>query len=140
MQHTATTTVSAPVDHVWRVLADHEGMAEWGPGLSVTLKPATGAEPGGVGAVRTISTPLPLPPIVEEITGFEPGARLAYRARSGVPLKEYGGEVVLRPADGDRTRISYTIFATPRVPVIEGLLIRGIATGLLSALARAATR
>jgi hypothetical protein len=116
-------------------------MAKWGPGLSVELTPASSGEPGGVGAIRRIAAGLPLmPPIVEEITGFEPRARLAYRALSGVPLSGYGGEVVLREADGGRTRISYTIFADQRVPLVEALVVRAISVGLLRALARAASR
>lgn len=137
MRTVATSTIPVPVDRVWQTLSDHEGMSRWAPGLKATLdRPGTG-DPNGVGAVRRLSTPGPAPAIVEEIVGFEPGRRLAYKALSGVPLRGYGGEVVLT-ADGDRTRIDYAIDIEPRVPVVEGIAATVIARTLLTLLTRAA--
>ena len=72
MQSTVHATVSAPIDAVWEVLADHEGLSNWAPGISATLTSAGAADRNGVGAVRRIKGPLPMPAIVEEVTGSSP--------------------------------------------------------------------
>jgi uncharacterized protein YndB with AHSA1/START domain len=136
VQSTVTKTVNAPIERVWTVLADHEGMSSWAPGLRASLTTDGTPERNGVGAVRRLDAPGPMPAIVEEITGFEPQRRLAYRALAGVPLKNYAGEVVLT-AQGSGTRIDYTVSADQRLPVVEQVLVRLIATGLLNALGRA---
>ncbi|WP_322937441.1 SRPBCC family protein [Nocardioides bizhenqiangii] len=136
MQSTVRTTVSDPIDAVWKVLADHEGLSDWGPGISASLTTPGRAEPNGVGAVRRISTPLPAPAIVEEVTTFEPGRRLSYKALSGVPLRNYRCDVVLEEAGGG-TAISYTVLADQRVPLVEKALTKVIAAGLLNGLVRA---
>ncbi|MCX6402078.1 MAG: SRPBCC family protein [Propionibacteriales bacterium] len=135
MRATATTVVKKPVDHVWSVLADHEGMANWGPGMKVTLDNPGSPTPGGVGTVRRISAPGPMPAIVEEITVFEPGKRLGYKALSGVPFKNYHGEVVLSPVAGG-TKIDYSVSLD--LPVIGVLPATAVAQTLMRLLARAA--
>lgn len=139
MHSTVTKTVSAPIDRVWALLADHEGMSGWAPGLSVRLTSTGSPDRNGLGAVRRISPPGPVPAIVEEITGFEPGRRLSYRAISGVPLKNYTGDVRLSETLAG-TAISYTVGADQRIPFVEKALTRLIATGLLIALVRQTKR
>jgi uncharacterized protein YndB with AHSA1/START domain len=136
---TVTTTVDLAPAQVWKVLADHEGMSGWAPGLRARLVTSGAGDPNGVGAVRSLELPGPAPAIVEEVVAFEPERLLAYRARSGVPFRGYGGEVELRPA-GAGTEIRYTIRADERVPVVDRLAIRGVAKGLLALLVRAARR
>ena len=136
---TATATLDRPIAHAWEVLADHVGMTSWGPGLKVALTKEGSEDPNGVGAVRRISTPLPLPAIVEEVTAFDPERYLAYRALSGVPLRGYRGEVELTDRDG-QTWISYTVHADSRIPVVDGVAVRVLANGLLAAYVRAAKR
>jgi uncharacterized protein YndB with AHSA1/START domain len=136
MQSTVRATVPVPIDRVWSVLVDHEGMSSWAPGISATVTRPGDADPHGVGAVRRISTPLPMPAIVEEVTAFEPRRRLAYKAVAGVPLRNYHGDVELAETGGG-TAISYTIRADQRVPVVEKVLTRVIAAGLLNGLVRA---
>lgn len=136
---TASATVQRPVDHVWEVLTDHEGMSSWGPGLKVTLETPGTIERNGLGAVRRIAAPRPAPAIVEEVVAFEPGSRFGYRAKSGVPFKNYGGEVVLTPA-GTGTRIDYSVTLDPRLPLVEKGAAALVARGLLTALVRASKR
>src|SRR5699024_5388985 len=89
------------------------------------------AERNGVGAQRRLQ-PLPLlPAFVEEVITFEPERRLTYRAVSGIPFRNYVGDVVLRPV-GEGTAISYTISADNRIPGVAAAL----ANGLLFALKR----
>lgn len=136
MRAVATAVVPASPDQVWAALADHEAMSSWGPGVTVSLTKEGSTERNGVGAVRRIAAPGPAPAIVEEITTFEPGSVLGYKALGGVPLKNYAGEVRLTP-DGAGTRIEWTISADQRVPLAEKAAIKTIATVLLRLLVRA---
>lgn len=136
---TATATVERPVDHVWSVLVDHEAMSSWGPGLSVSLETEGTGDRNGLGAVRRISAPGPMPAIVEEVVTFEPSTRFGYRARAGVPFKNYGGTVTLTP-QGTSTRIDYAITLDERVPVLEKAAAALVARVLLTALVRASKR
>lgn len=141
MRATATTVVKKPVDHVWSVLADHEGMASWGPGMKVTLDKEGAPERNGVGAVRRIAAPGPAPAIVEEITVFEPGSRLGYEALSGVPFKNYSGEVVLSPvAEGTKVEYSVSLDAPLGLSPLGFVPAKAVAQTLLLLLARAAKR
>lgn len=135
MRATATATVPAPLARVWAVLADHEGMSKWAPGLKATLVRPGDTERNGVGAQRRIKALPLLPGFVEEVTVFEPERRLSYRAVAGIPLRNYVGDVELRPA-GAGTEISYTVSADNRVPGAAAVL----ANGLLFALKRAVKR
>lgn len=138
MRATSTAVVPVSVQHVWDLLADHEGMSSWGPGLKVTLTHSGTSERNGLGAVRRVAAPGPAPAIVEEIIAFDAPSRLAYRALSGVPFRNYAGDVKLVATQAG-TEISWTISADPRLPVLstlEQLALKGISLGLLTALVR----
>lgn len=135
MQATATATVSAPIARVWAVVSDHEGMAHWAPGMKATLVRHGDFERNGVGAQRKIRALPFLPPFVEEVTAFESDQRMSYRALSGIPFRNYAGDVELRPASGG-TEISYTVRADNRIPAVAAVL----ASGLLFALKRQVNR
>ncbi|MDD7812463.1 SRPBCC family protein [Mycolicibacter sinensis] len=132
MHATATATVAAPAARVWAVLSDYEGMSAWAPGLQITLARPGSPEPNGVGAQRRIKAVPGMAPLVEEIVAFEPDQRLSYRGVSGIPFRNYLGDVVLRPS-GAGTEISYTISADNQLPGVAAVL----AHGLLFALKRA---
>jgi uncharacterized protein YndB with AHSA1/START domain len=134
----ATATLDRPIAKAWAVLSDHVGMSSWGPGLEVELTKTGEPDPNGVGAVRRISTPGPMPAIVEEITAFEPDSFLGYRALSGVPLRDYRGEVKLADHDG-KTFVSYTIHADSRIPLVDQAAVKLLAKTLLGAYVRAAS-
>jgi len=136
MRAVATAVVEAPVEKVWAALADHEAMATWGPGMSVSITTEGAEERNGVGAVRRIKGPGPAPAIVEEITRFETGRALGYKALGGVPFKNYRGDVVLTP-EGAGTRIDWSITADQRLPLVEKVAIKAVATVLLRLLVRA---
>ena len=102
-------------------------MASWGPGMKVVLTTEGTGERNGVGAVRSISAPGPAPAIVEEITRFDVDRALGYKALSGVPFKNYRGEVVLT-AEGSGTRITWTLEADARVPLVEPAALKVVVT------------
>lgn len=139
MHVTSIKTVEQSPEHVWSVLSDHEGMSHWAPGLKASLtKPGT-IDRNGLGAVRRIDGPGPVPPIVEEVVVFEPGRHLGYKALSGVPFRGYVGDVELRPAGGG-TEIRYSITADQRVPLVEKAAIAMVAKTLLTLLVRRAKK
>lgn len=135
MQVTVSKTVPLSPITVWEIVQDHEGMTSWAPGLKATLDRPGAHERNGVGAVRRIAAPGPAPAIVEEITAFEPGRRLGYRALSGVPFKGYRGEILLGPS-GAGTEIRWTLSADQRVPLAEKAAIAVVARTLLTLLVR----
>lgn len=135
MQATATATVSAPVARVWAVLSDHEGMSRWAPGLKATLVRHGDFERNGAGAQRRIKALPLMAPLVEEVTVFKPDQRLSYRGVSGIPFRNYVGDVQLRPSGGG-TEISYSVSADNKLPGVAAVL----ANGLLFALKRQVNR
>lgn len=135
MNVSSTAVVRASIDHAWRILADHEGMSQWGPGLKVTVEKPGATETNGVGAVRKVSAPGPAPAIVEEITAFEAPSLLGYKALSGVPFKDYSGEVRLVATEAG-TEITWTLTAGQRVPLVEKAVLKTVSLGLLNAYVR----
>ncbi|OHU99787.1 SRPBCC family protein [Mycobacterium talmoniae] len=125
MRAQARTTVSAPVTRVWAVLSDHEGMSNWAPGMKASLLRPGAPERNGVGAQRRLQAVPFLPAFVEEITAFEPDRRLSYRAVSGIPLRNYVGDVELR-AVGEGTEITYTVSADNRIPGAAAVLANAL--------------
>lgn len=134
----AVRGVQASVGTAWAVLADHRGMATWAPGMRVTIERPGSPEEGGVGAVRSIETPLAH--IREEITAFEPEHRLAYRALSGIPLPGWASEVEMVPHQGGAV-LRWTVTSTTSLPgadLILGFAARTLLLALSRAIARAA--
>jgi uncharacterized protein YndB with AHSA1/START domain len=136
---TATTTVVRPIESVWAILTDHEGMSNWGPGVTVTIDRPGSPEPNGLGAVRRISTPGPGPAMTEEVVAFEVPNRFGYAARSGVPIPGYQGEVRLTQHEGQGTRIDYTLSSTASFPPVK-LVLAALSQVLLRLFARAAAK
>lgn len=136
MHATATATVAAPASRVWEVLSDYEGMSAWAPGLKITVVRPGAPEPNGVGAQRRIQAVPGMAPLVEEITVFDPGHRLSYRGVSGIPFRNYVGDVVLRP-EGSGTQISYTVSADNGLPGVASVLANVLLFGLKRAVKKA---
>jgi uncharacterized protein YndB with AHSA1/START domain len=128
--------VNKPANTVWQVLADYRGMTTWGPGLSVEMERDGTPIAAGVGAIRVFTAPAVR--IREEITTFEPGRRLAYRALSGRPIPGWAGEVALAERSG-KTTIRWTLTARTALPGTT-LILNLAAQLLLSALVKAVNR
>ena len=138
MRTVATAVVDAPVSRVWDALADHEAMSSWGP-VKVTLDKEGAPDRNGVGAVRRIVAPGPAPAIVEEIVTFEPQQRMGYKALSGVPFRNYAGEVTLTATERG-TRIDWALTIDQRLPGVEKAAATVVAKTLLSRLVKAVKR
>jgi hypothetical protein len=134
--YTFHATAPVPPSIVWGVLADHGGMSRWTPLRRVEMEAGGTPDPNGVGAVRALH--LVGPPIREQVTDFEPERRLGYRLLSGLPARDYTGEVVLEPTGGG-TSIRWTISFRPSVPGAQFPIAAGIRTATRY-LAKEATR
>jgi carbon monoxide dehydrogenase subunit G len=111
--------VARPVEQVWDVLQDHQGMSTWSPGVRVSLERQGQPTANGIGAIRAVRM-LGLT-IREQVTGMDPQERLAYRALSGIPLRDYAGEVFLAP-DPAGTGVTWTLSTSSRLPGTRMLL------------------
>ena len=137
----------APVEAVWEVIADARGHSRWGPWRETTLDREGEPAPDGVGALRRFVAERRMlfrrVVTIEEVTVFEPPYRLGYRLLSGLPLRDYRGEVTLVGVD-EGTRIRWRSEFDGKFPLSGpffkfalGRFIRDVASRLASASARA---
>ena len=118
----AVTPASAEV--VYELLADHSTWISWSPMESVELEQAGDPPPEGVGAIRVnkrgrVSGR-------DQIVELTPGRRFTYASLSGLPVRDYVGEVDLSPAAGGGTEVNWHSSFSPRIPGTGWLLQRGI--------------
>lgn len=105
--------VSAPIETVFDVLADHRSYSAITPLRYSRLEREGDPAPNGVGAVRVLG--LLGPPIREEIVEYVPPTRLVYRMLSGAPVRNYLGTVDLA-SDGPGTRVVWVTSLEPTLP------------------------
>jgi catechol 2,3-dioxygenase-like lactoylglutathione lyase family enzyme/uncharacterized protein YndB with AHSA1/START domain len=129
----AETHVAAPRDVVWKVLTDHEGMAEWSPFREVTLVREGEAERNGVGAVRRMRAPGVA--LEEQVVRWMPPARYDYRLVAGAPIRDHAGCVMLRSV-GDETEVTWIVRLNPIVPGTGPVIRAGLQRGLNAILRR----
>ena len=118
-----TTTVStAPIDAVWKRLADASTWSEWGQWNETSLDREGVPAPDGVGALRRFRGQRTT---VEEVVAFEPPsdgrARLAYELRAGLPLRDYHSEVTLESIGGG-TRIRWVSTFDGAYPLVGAVV------------------
>jgi Polyketide cyclase / dehydrase and lipid transport len=116
----ASVVAAAPVDAVWARLADASSWSTWGQWEETTLDREGVPAPDGVGAIRRFRQGRRT--TVEEVVAFEPGVRLSYELRSGLPLRDYHADVTLEPIGGG-TRIHWVSAFDGASPGV-GALIR----------------
>ena len=124
-------SISAPIDKVWSVLADHEGMAAWSGFDPVTVVQPGAPDRNGYGAERRMRGPAGT--VVEQVVGWEPPRLLRYRVVKGSPFVCHQGEIRLTPA-GSATELQWVIRFRPRLlgtgRLLRGLLARLVRTAL----------
>lgn len=133
---TIQRTIKAPVDKVFEALTDHRGYASMTPVRKSTLDKEGTPAPNGLGAVRRLVAVGPA--IVEEVVGYEPNSFFAYKALSGLPVKEHLGEVRLSE-QGAFTNMVYTVSFTalvPRTEPIVGAILKQAIGGLVRGVAK----
>ena len=113
--------VPAERDDVWRVFTDWVRWPEWAGVKEVVLRQQGDPPPDGLGAIRVVrSRGFALE---EEITSFDPPARLQSRMVGGLPVRDYRAEVGFE-ADGYATRVRWTVRFRPLIPGTGPLLRR----------------
>ena len=119
----AVATADAPSSVVWRLLADVATWPAWGTFDTAALESPGPTVSEGVGAVRILTSGRYT--TRERVLAFEANRRLSYSLLSGLPLRDYVGEVVLREVDG-RTEITWRSRFHPKIPGTGRMFARGI--------------
>lgn len=132
----ARTTIQ--IDHradaereaIWALLADVTTWADWGEWDTTRLKTAAPDGGPGVGAVRELH--LGRTRSVERVTVFDAPHRLTYALVGGtIPVRDYEGEVLLEPAPGGGTTITWRSSFRPKLPGTAGIVERRLRPFLL---------
>ena len=112
---TATTTISAPVEDVWRVLVAFDEYAQWHPVLSLDAKPeqvVVGAKiPGRVAGVDTEAQD-----VVMTIVAVEAPSRLVWEGGSPDALLGRHSFVLTAQPDGTTELTESEAFSGPSAP------------------------
>src|SRR4051812_31332490 len=119
-----TVETSATVETVFRLLADGPTWPRWSPIESFDLERGdeTGGE--GVGAIRVFRRGRTTGR--DEIIDVVPNRRLAYKSLSGLPVRDYVGEVDLERAPTGGTIIRWHSSFFPTRPGTGWLLEHGL--------------
>lgn len=118
-----TETIALPIDRAFELLTDHARYHRF-PGItrSELLKKGTPA-PNGLGAVRRVA--LGKVELDEEITGFEPPNRLAYRVVASRPIEVvHEGGVMELTEVAEGTRIRWRSTFRLAIPLVGGFIAR----------------
>jgi len=118
----AVTPARAEV--VYELLADHSTWPAWSSIESVELERAGDPPPEGVGAIRVNKRGRVTGR--DQILELTPGKRFKYAALSGLPVRDYIGEVDLSPAPGGGTAVNWHSSFSPKMPGTGWALQRGI--------------
>lgn len=118
----AVTPASAAV--VYGLLADGSSWPAWSAIESVEIERPGDAPPEGVGAIRVNRRGRTTGR--DQITELVLNQRLEYRTLSGVPVRDYVGEVDLTPAPGGGTAIHWHSSFFPKAPGMGWLLETGL--------------
>ena len=113
-----TSTIPAPAEAVFDMLADHANYDRFRSIHGSELIDEGTPAPNGVGALRRIK----VRPLVfeEEITAYERPTRLDYLiVKLNVPFHHDGGSITLTP-EGDATRVDWRSSFSVPTPVVGG--------------------
>src|SRR5262245_2993497 len=118
----------APREAVWALVGVAEGWSRWGGWPSVEIRREGEPPPAGVGAIKALTSETRKPVVsVEEITVFEPPARLGYKLiEGGLPLRDYQASITLEPAPDGGTDITWRSQFKPKVPLTGGMFRRAL--------------
>jgi hypothetical protein len=119
-----TERTSADPAAVYALLRDGSTWPRWSTIDSFELEREGDGEPEGVGAVRIFRSGRITGR--DEILGFTPDRSFRYAHLNGLPVRDYQGEVDLRPADGGGTTIHWRVSFSPKVPGTGWVLHKGL--------------
>jgi uncharacterized protein YndB with AHSA1/START domain len=112
-----------PVEEVFRRYTDHEGWSRWAGFGKVRLVREGTPERNGLGSVRAFRIS---PGLREEVTRFEPPARMEYQVVAGpVPMTDHLGEVMFE-REGEGTRVTWRVSFRPTLPGAGWVMRQGL--------------
>ena len=132
------TVAKAPRSTVWALLSVGSAWNDWGPFERVELLRRGRDDEWGRGAIRQLTSGRTV--TVERIETFAVGHRVRYGLVSGLPLRRYHGEVVLRNVlEGTEIEWSSTFYPPHRAfATLTRLRVARSLDDLAERLARAA--
>ncbi|MGH3942559.1 MAG: SRPBCC family protein [Pseudonocardiaceae bacterium] len=98
---------------LYGLLRDGASWPDWSPIESFQLERAGEQESEGIGAIWVLRRGRVIGR--DQVTELIPDRRFSYRHLSGLPVRDYRGDVDLEPAEGG-TRIRWRISLLPKVP------------------------
>jgi hypothetical protein len=120
----ATERTSADPATVYALLRDGATWPKWGSIDTFELEREGDGEPEGVGAVRIFRRGRITGR--DEVTGFTEDRAFSYSHLNRLPVRDYRGEVDLRPADGGGTVIHWRVSFAPMLPGTGWVLHRAL--------------
>ncbi len=114
----------ASPEAVYRLLADGPSWTRWSPVESVELEQQGDPPPEGVGAIRVLK--MGRTTGRDQILELVPNRTFKYATLSGLPIRDYVGQVDLEPV-ADGTAIHWHSSFRPKVPGTGWVVQRGIA-------------
>ena len=127
-RRTVRVTAESPAapEVVYGLLADGATWPAWSPIETFELERAGDPPPEGPGAVRVFTRGRTTGR--DTVLEVEPGHRLQYASHSGLPVRDYVGEIVLdRTRDGGTVIDWHSSFSTTSPPGTGWLVEKGIA-------------
>jgi len=119
-----TAVTPATPEVVYALLADGSSWPAWSPIESVELEEPGDPPPEGVGAIRV--NRLGRTTGRDQILELVPNRSIKYATRSGLPIRDYVGEVDLEPAPGRGTTVHWHSSFFPKVPGTGWIMQRGL--------------
>ena len=118
-----TETIALPIDRAFELLADHANYHRFAGITRSELLQEGRPAPNGLGAVRRVA--LGNVVLDEEITGFEPPNRMAYRVIASKPVEvmHEGGLIELTQVP-EGTRIRWRSTFELKIPLVGRLVTR----------------
>jgi hypothetical protein len=121
-----TAKTAAAPEVVYGLLADGATWPVWSPIEKFELERTGDPPPEGVGAVRVLTRGRTIGR--DTVLELEPGRRLQYASHSGLPVRDYVGEIVLdRTPDGGTAIDWHSSFFATSPPGTGWLVEKGIA-------------
>lgn len=124
-----TVDSTAPIDEVWRLLADVRTWPMWSSFDEATYAQTGDPAPHGVGAARAFRVGRFRS--VDTVIEFAPPTKLAYDYRGPLPIKDYRADVELASNASGGTRITWRCEFVPNIPV-TGRPMRAVLRKILS--------
>jgi uncharacterized protein YndB with AHSA1/START domain len=121
-------TFRAAPEEVWRLVSDHESYRDWTALTRSYLEEEGHPHRDGVGALRYLG--VGRIGSRERVVEFDPPRRLAYTIESGVPVRDFLAEVVLEPAPGGGTELTWSGGFTSAPPGLGPILLVGLRTAV----------